>query len=182
MRLKWWVLVAAVLFALGFVLGLATPASAIRLFSEEFEALKGLTQILKPFQVTTAVFIFLKNVSAVLLSFIFSPIFLLLPLLSLLLNGWLLAFVAVMVTQQKSVLYVLAGVLPHGIFEIPAFIVGQAAALSFGTVAILALFGRRDPSHVSASLRRNLRYVAVAVVLLAPAALVETFVTPLLIR
>jgi len=29
--------------------------------------------------------------------------------------------------------------LPHGVFELPAFILGEAAALSFGAMAILAL-------------------------------------------
>ncbi|MBI2830134.1 MAG: stage II sporulation protein M [Chloroflexi bacterium] len=177
-----WVLLAALLFVLGFVLGLATPASGLNFLSEELEGLKELTQVLKPFQVSTAIFIFLKNVSAILLSFVFSPLFLILPVFALLVNGWLLAFVAVMVTQQKSVLYVLAGVLPHGVFEIPAFLLGEAAALSFGTTVILALLGKRSPSQLSASLRQNLRYVGVTAILLAPAALVETFVTPLLVK
>ena len=32
------------------------------------------------------------------------------------------------------------GILPHGIIEIPAFIIGQAAALSLGSMAIAAVF------------------------------------------
>ena len=62
------------------------------------------------------------------------------PILALVVNGWLLAFVSAVVAEEKSLGFVLTGLLPHGIFELPALILGEAAALSFGTAVILALF------------------------------------------
>ncbi len=75
----------------------------------------------------------------------------------------------------------LAGLLPHGIFELPALILGEAAALSFGAVVILALFKKERRNLIPPSLKRNLRYLMIALALLLPAAIIETYVTPLLL-
>jgi stage II sporulation protein M len=96
-------------------------------------------------------------------------------------NGSILGVISVIVSQEKSVGFVLAGLLPHGIFELPALIMGEAAALSFGTVMILALFKKERRSLLLPSLKRNLRYLMVALALLVPAAIIETYVTPLLL-
>ena len=71
--------------------------------------------------------------------------------------------------------------LPHGIFELPAFILGEAAALSFGAMVILALFKKERRNLLLPGLKQDLRYLMVAFVLLVPAAIVETYITPLLL-
>ena len=101
--------------------------------------------------------------------------------MALTVNGWLLGFISVMVSQEKSVGFVLAGLLPHGIFELPALILGEAAALSFGAVVILALFKKERRSLLLPSLKQNLKYLMIALALLLPAAIIETYVTPLLL-
>ena len=75
----------------------------------------------------------------------------------------------------------LAGLLPHGIFELPAFILGEAAALSFGVVTLLALVKKERRNLLLPAFKRNLRYLAVALVLLVPAAIIEIYITPLLL-
>jgi stage II sporulation protein M len=75
----------------------------------------------------------------------------------------------------------LAGILPHGIFEIPALILGQAAALSFGAMAITAIFSKEKRERLLPNLRKNLKYLAIALSLLIPAAVIETYITPLLL-
>ncbi|MBI2860591.1 MAG: stage II sporulation protein M [Chloroflexi bacterium] len=176
-----WVLAAAVLFGLGMALGVAMPPAITGLLSEDVESLRNLAQLLKPFQFSTFVFIFLKNVSAVLISFLFSPFLLVMPVLALLFNGWLLSFVAVTVARQESLGLVLLAILPHGVLELPALVIGEAAALSFGAVAIKAALSRQSSLLVS-GFRRNLRYLVISAALLLPAALIETYVTPLLLR
>ena len=101
--------------------------------------------------------------------------------MTLTVNGWLLAFVSVIVSEERSLGFVLAGLLPHGIFELPALILGEAAALSFGAVVILALFKKERRSLLLPGLKQNLRYLMVALALLVPAAIIETYVTPLLL-
>jgi len=186
MRYKLWVLIAVGLFVIGLGIGLAVsatmPAGIVGFFSEELSALEELGTIFVPFQATTAVFIFLKNVSALLFSFIFSPILCLSPVLALVLNGSLLSFISVIVVQEESLGFILAGILPHGIFEIPALIIGEAAALSFGAMVIIALISRKRRSRLLPNLKQNLRYLLLAFALLVPAAIIETFVTPLFLQ
>ncbi len=177
MSYKKWVFIATFLFGIGLVLGLVTPTGTASIpLSEE------LIGIFIPFTVSTVILIFIKNVLALLLSFVLSPIFGLVPILALTVNGWLIAVVSTAVIREESLGYVLAGLLPHGIFELPALILAQAAALSFGTAAVLALFRKEKANLLLPNLRRNLRYLLVAFALLLPAAIIETYITPLLLR
>ena len=182
MNYRRWIFIAILLFGIGLIFGLAAPPSIASFVSEDINAaLKEISSIVVPFSVLTVIFIFVKNASALLISFAFSPIFCLLPILALILNGWVIAFVSNAVIQDKSLSFLLAGLLPHGIFEIPAFIIGEAAALSFGAMVILALFKRRDGSLLLPRLKQNLRYLMIALALLLPAAIIETYVTLLLL-
>ena len=166
MNYKRWIIIAVLLFGAGLVIGLATPASIADLMSEEIEALGELSRILAPFSVVTAILIFIKNASALVLGFFLSPILCLVPILTLTVNGWVLAFVSSMAAQEESIGFVLAGLLPHGIFELPAFILGEAAALSFGTMAIVALFKEERRELLLPNLKQNLRYLVIALALL----------------
>jgi len=182
MSYKRWIIIATLLFGIGLISGLATPASMLNLLSEEIAALNELADLLAPLpQFIVFVIIFIKNVSVLLLSFIFSPILCLVPILSLTLNGWLLASVSSIIVQEKSLGFVLAGLLPHGIIELPALILGEAAALSFGTVAIIALFRKEKREQLLPNLKKNLRRLLIALALFLPAAIIETYVTPLLL-
>jgi len=181
MSYKWWSFIAIFLFGIGLAVGLATPTGIADLMSEDIAALEELSRILLPFSFLTVIFIFIKNVSALVISFVLSPILCLAPILSLTVNGWLLAFISSAVVQEESLGFVLAALLPHGIFELPALIIGQAAALSFGTMAILALLKKGKRNLLLPNLKQNLRYLLVALALLFPAAIIETYITPLLI-
>ena len=183
MSYRRWIFVAVSLFGIGLVLGLVTPSSiASLIFGDIIEGLEELGGSLAPFSVLTVIFIFIKNAIAVLVSFVLSPILCLVPILALTVNGWLLSFVAVSVAQEESLGYVLSGLLPHGILELPALIMAQAAALSFGTMAMLALFKKEKRKLLLPNLKKNLKYVLIALALLLPAAIIETYVTPLLLR
>jgi stage II sporulation protein M len=179
MSYKRWLFIAVFLFGTGVVFGLATPANNslpseyITVFEEQSASILALPRPL------IALFIFLKNTLALLISFALSPIFCLVPVLALIINGWMIAFVSTMVIQEESLGFLLAGLLPHGIFELPALILAQSAALSFGAVVILALFNKRRRNLLLPSLKQNLRYLAAALVLLLPAAIIETYITPL---
>ncbi len=178
MSYKRWIFVAIGLFGVGIASGLVTPVSTAELFSEDLAAIRELAAILGPFQITTAIFIFLKNVSALLISFVFSPILCLVPIIALIVNGGLISFISVAVVQEESLGLLLAGLLPHGILELPALIMGEAAALSFGALTIVALVSKKKDLLLP-GLKQNLRYLLIACTLLLPAAIIETYVTPL---
>jgi len=181
MSYKKWIFIAISLFGIGLVFGLVTPTSSINLLSEDITALEEFIDILVPFEFLTVILILIKNALSLVLSFALSPFFCLIPILALVVNGWLLAFISAIIIQEESLGFVLAGLLPNGIFELTAFILGEAAALSFGAVAILALFKKEKRNLLLPSLKRNLRYLMVALVLLVPAAIIETYITPLLL-
>ena len=181
MSYKKWILVAIALFGIGLIFGLATPTGIINLFSEDMAILQELGDLLVPFKFLTVILFLAKNALSLLLSFALSPFFCLVPILALTVNGWLLAFVSAAVIQEESLGFVLAGVLPHGIFELPAFIMGEAAALSFGTMAVLVLLKKKKRELLLPNLKQNLRYFMVALALLVPAAIIETYITPLLL-
>jgi stage II sporulation protein M len=111
-----------------------------------------------------------------------SPFLLAVPVFALVLNGWVIGAISGRVVAEQSLGYLLAGLLPHGVLELPAFFMGQAAAFSFGTAAMLAVFNSERRALLPAALRSNLKYMVIALVLFVPAALIEAFVTPLLIK
>jgi len=181
MRYRWWIVIAVALFGAGLVFGLADPGNIGSLLSQEIISLEGLDGILTPFTFTMFTFIFIKNVVTLLFSFIFSPILAIIPILTLFLNGWVLGLVSAMVTEQQSLGFVLAGLLPHGVIELPALFIGEAAALSFGITAVTALFRKEKRGLFLPSLRQSLTYLGLALALMLPAAAIETYLTPLLI-
>ena len=183
MNFQRWLFLAIFLFGAGLVWGLTFSIDTPGPLAENVDSLKKLSDFLLPLpQTSIFVFIFLKNVVAVLVGFALSPFFCLVPAMALVLNGGLLGLVSSSVVQEKSLGFLLAGILPHGIFEIPAFIIGEAAALSFGTAVMLAVVKKERRKLLLPNLRQNARYLALAVVLLFPAAIIETYVTPLLVR
>jgi len=183
MSYKRWLFIATLLFGIGLALGLVTTTDIAGLFAEEVSALDEFADLLTPLpKLAFLAIIFIKNVSVLLISFALSPFFCLVPIMALTINGWIVGLVSTTVVQEKSLGYLLAGLLPHGIFEVPALIMGEAVALSFGTAVLLALFKEERRNLLSANLKQNLRYLAVAIALFLPAAIIETYVTPLLLR
>ena len=164
MSYKKWVLVAISLFVIGLIVGFVAPASSV--ISEDITALEEFGSMLtsQP-PIVAAILIFARNASVLVFSFLLSPILCLLPIAVLTVNGWVIAFVAAL--------------LPHGIVEIPALILGEAAALSFGSIVITGIFNKQKRGLIIPNLKHNLRYLAISLALLLPAAFIETFVTPL---
>lgn len=176
MLFKKWLIVAASLFIFGMILGLVASPDLI---TNELTRLEETSSGIASWpSVAIFIFILLKNVTALLFSFILAPALCIIPVISLVTNGWLLSVVSVVVAEQKSIGFVLAGILPHGIFEIPALIIGGAAALSFGLSVVTGAISKAKRAEIIPSFQKNLRYLAVAFILLFPAALIEAFITP----
>ncbi|MFH1775616.1 MAG: stage II sporulation protein M [Chloroflexota bacterium] len=181
MGFKKCLLLASMLFCLGLVLGLLTPLWVQGLLEETLgELFEEFGDISALPDHSFAVLVFTNNIRVVLTGFVFAPFLCLLPVLSLVLNGWLVSVVSIMAIPETSLGYIVAGLLPHGIIEIPAVILAQAAAINFGVTVISALFRPEKRPLLLPSLKQNARYVGIACSLLLPAALIETYVTPLL--
>ena len=182
MSYKHWIIIAIFLFGIGIILGLATPTGTSDLPAEEIAELAELAELLASLpKLVVFIVILIKNITAILISFVLSPLLCLVPVIALALNGWIVGWVSTTVLQEESLGFLLSGLLPHGIFEIPALIMGEAAALSFGAMTVMALVSKRKRTRLLPNLKQNLRYLVLAIVLLVPAAIIETYITPLLL-
>jgi stage II sporulation protein M len=176
MDLKRWLFISAALFCGGLIVGLVLPDSAANAIEESFRNIAGNAASAEGFSLF--LLIFLNNALAVSASFIFSPILLILPVVSIVMNGALVTVVGRLALQDHSPLYLAVGILPHGIIEIPAYLIGQAAAICFGFTIMRSVFNAQQRSAAGPVIRRCLSWLALAIVLLVPAALIEAFVTP----
>lgn len=129
-----------------------------------------------------APYLFFNNTRAVLVIFLagivsFSVLGILAYMLNIALIGGL--FGVVKLLGMPALPLFLGGVLPHGIFEIPALLAGSAAMLYFG-VSFITPQGGKSFGEAGVQLFADWCkiYVGVVVPLMAIAALIETYITP----
>jgi stage II sporulation protein M len=183
MNYRKWLIVSAALFIFGLLLGFIIPTEGAGLFLEEAAALDEMAGIIAPLpQVAIFFFILFKNISVIVLSFILSPLLCIFPVITLVINGGVIGLVSAIIIEQESLSFVLTGLLPHGIFELPALIMGEAVALSFGIAVLQGIFGKDKQDIIKSNLKSNLKYLAISAGLFLAAAIIETFVTPVLLH
>jgi len=177
-----WILISAVLFIFGLLLGLIIPTEGADLFLAEAAALDEMAGIIAPLpQIAVFFFILLKNISVIVLSFVLSPLLCIVPVITLVINGGVIGLVSSIIMEEESLPFLLAGLLPHGILELPALIIGEAVALSFGIAVLQRIFGKEKQDTIKSNLKNNLKYLAISAGLFLAAAIIETFVTPVLL-
>ena len=106
--------------------------------------------------------------------------FLFLPLLTLASNGCLLGMMGPWVQQRgMSLTAYLAGILPHGVFEIPALVMSAACGVCLCRNMCRIVTGSRRAEPLAALLGDLLRVMLLLVLpMIAAAAVLETYVTP----
>lgn len=132
----------------------------------------------------SALMLFFNNIRASFWSILYGFIpFLYLPALSLGINGSLLGlFAAYYIRQDLSLRYYLAGVVPHGIFELPALILALALGL-YLCRCITDYVRRNTKGTVLPALKQILRAFLLRVLpLLMAASVMEAYVTPAVLR
>jgi uncharacterized membrane protein SpoIIM required for sporulation len=101
----------------------------------------------------------------------------------LLLNAVLIGGVAAFVGMTKGPVYTAAGLLPHGVIEIPAFILEFAGLARWHVSTTRALYAKLSGQPVDRPLllegvRDTVTLSLLSVALFAVAAYIETFITP----
>jgi len=101
----------------------------------------------------------------------------------LLLNAILIGAVASFISITKGPLYMIAGLAPHGVIEIPAFILEFAGLARWHVTTTRALYEKlsgqpSDRPLLFEGIRDTIVLSLLSVALFASAAAVETFVTP----
>jgi len=179
MTFRRWLLVAGSILCISIVIGATIPFGiSLSDTAPLGDIISEIDQLSGP---VIFVIILLNNVIALVFSFCLSPLFCIVPMIALVLNGMVIGIVASAVLEQESMVFLMAGLLPHGIFELPALIIAFASALNFGSIVSLSIFKRELRSSILPSLLTNLKRLAVAIGLLIPAAFIESFITPWLL-
>jgi stage II sporulation protein M len=147
----------------------------IRLFQKE---VAGQITVSDPFDMCAK--LFFNNLEACILLFLGGASFGILTLFIMSLNGIVIGAVTEIISHGHSAIFIAAALLPHGIFEIPAFIIAGALGFCMAQSLIAEWYGAAD---TAADARRLARIFLLYVLpLIAVAAVVEAFITPAIIQ
>jgi stage II sporulation protein M len=150
-------------------------ADALReTFSSRFESL----MTMNPFYIMFA--IFLNNAFVSLLFLVLGLALGVLPVLFIAFNGYLVGVIAYLVAQERGLLFILLGLLPHWILELPMVFLAASIGLRLGHQVFSALIGR--PTHIKREFKEGLTfYFRWILPVLLVAAIIETFITPFIL-
>jgi stage II sporulation protein M len=123
--------------------------------------------------------IFLNNLEACVLLFLGGASLGLVTLLIISLNGMVIGGMIGIVGTERGLPFMAAAIVPHGIFEVPAFIISGALGLSLAHALWDELKGSGDVASAGMDLARTFLRIVLPLVFIAAA--VEVFVTPLVI-
>lgn len=152
---------------------------ASRYLNENMEGFFKLFRALPKLELAGA--IFLNNTLKALLVMVGGIALGILPVIFLVANGAAVGFVLYGSMESRGLLIALLAVLPHGIFELPAILLATSMGLLLGRSSIKKLFG--SEVAIANELALALKFfVRIVVPLLFIAALVEAFVTSVLVR
>jgi stage II sporulation protein M len=123
--------------------------------------------------------IFLNNLQANLLIFLGGVTLGMLTAGVLVVNGLVIGVVVEVVRRREGPLFIVASLLPHGIIEIPAFVLSGVLGFCLAQGMWGEVTAGGDAAAVAKGLGR--RFILVVLPLIAIAAVVEAFITPALI-
>ena len=176
-------LIASILFfAVGAIIG-AAGASHLPGLADHFG--DSVTGFLKTFrglpkpQLAAAIFLnnSVKTLAAILLGLVIGIV----PALFLVVNGVVLGVVLFLSSHSRGVWPSLVSILPHGVLELAAVFLGTAIGLMLGDFVLKRLL-RKSDAKIGAELGRALRFFSIVIVpMLLAAALIEAFVTTVMI-
>jgi stage II sporulation protein M len=124
--------------------------------------------------------IFLNNAFVSLVSLVLGIAIGIFPVLFIASNGYLVGVISYIVGQEKGYLFILMALLPHGIVELPMVFLSASIGLRLGYHVFLNLIGRS--TELKKELKQGLKfYFRWIMPLLFIAAIIETFITPLIL-
>jgi uncharacterized membrane protein SpoIIM required for sporulation len=174
--LRFYILFVSVLFIGSIALGYMGFLSDV--FSEPLEWIQQLSENIKDFTQSYPLWIiflaffaviFLNNAFTCFLDIILGPLIGIFPMFSAFINGGLLGWFA-----QEEGLIIFLAIVPHGIFELPAFLLSAAIGLRLGREVLR----RKGERHLKKELGKGLR---VFLVLVLPLLIIAAFIESVLI-
>ncbi len=143
-------------------------------FSSRFESIMAMKPIFIMFT------IFLNNAFVSLLFLVLGLALGVLPVLFIAFNGYFVGVISYLVSQERGLLFIFLGLLPHGILELPMVFLAAAIGLRLGHQVFSALIGK--PTQIKREFIEGLTfYFRWILPILLVAAIIETFITPLIL-
>jgi stage II sporulation protein M len=172
-----YIAVSVFLFALTALMGYFAAALDPELAAEWTSQLEALKWIMDQPPILIMMIIFFKNLLACALSVLLGIGLGLVPLMVVTTNGFLLGIVAYGAIQKEGVLYLIAGIMPHGIIELPIVLLSIAIGFRLGYLLIMTV--AREEADLAGETRIALHFLVRWIApLLFLAAAIETFITP----
>lgn len=170
--------IATLVFTIGIISGLSLKIpTGFRGLIDQFSEI---AKIYKPFTISTFLFIFMKNLLAIIIMWLSGFILAIPTILSLWLNGCLIGMV---INISGNPILVAISIIPHGIIELPAVMIAGGCGIKIGIEVLRKITSiiTRSKTSVFNTLIETIRPVAFSAILLLIAAFIETYITPLLI-
>ena len=182
-RNKLFILVTVALFFISAIVGVVTSETIKPFMLQIFEEMiKSLPPDATAFD--EAVYLFNNNIRANIIILIGGALFSIISVLAIIVNGLLVGFTATIVEPHVF----LVGILPHGIFEIPATLLSLVGALLITKLEIkliisLVAGNLRDELMESNLIIKDIVLTfIITLALLVIAAIIEAYITPSLIN
>jgi stage II sporulation protein M len=121
-----------------------------------------------------------NNLQACILLFVGGASFGILTIFIMSLNGIVIGAIMELVSKDHSALFVAAAIVPHGIFEIPAFILSGALGILLAQSLIAEWYGNGDAAADARGYGQL--FILYVMPLVVIAACVEAFITPVVIH
>jgi stage II sporulation protein M len=178
--LKKYLWIVVVIFFLSLIIGVLVSVknpelskNYLNMFRDSF----GWIKTLNPIEIV--LLIFLNNAFKSFLALVLGVGLGVIPLLFVAGNGVIVGMLAYIISRQQGILFVIAALLPHGIIEVPMILISAGIGLRLGHKMLPSLTGLK--TDIKKELIEGIGfYMRVIVPLLFVAAMIETFVTPLI--
>lgn len=184
-----WIILSSLIFLLSFFSGYIAADQNMEFINElsepYFEFLEDMARDIVDKSPGRGIFIlFFNNLFASLRVIFLGVILGIPPLFGLLINGSILGIVTATLAEQNipPLLFLTLGILPHGILELPAFLISAAFGLKLGYHLLFPVEENNRWESLVLVIKEISNIIFFIIMLLIIAAAIEILITPLLLR
>ena len=159
----------------GYLYAVLNPYESARVMQELSDELGWITDL------DTVLILFAIFLNNALKSFlvILLGVFVIVPIMFIVLNGYILGIVMCESARIEGLVYVAAAILPHGIIELPMVLLSAALGTRLGVMVLSRIVRRTSTEEILSELKWSVSfYFRWILPLLFVAAVIETFITP----
>ncbi|MDN5310951.1 MAG: stage sporulation protein [Methanolobus sp.] len=179
-ELKPYIVLSTLVFALSIAAGYIAYGLYPELAMQSASGLEELVQMLEglsPLEIMLLIFI--NNTIAMFIAVLFGIVLGIVPFLVLVFNGFIIGTIVRMLLIDNGLAFIVAGLVPHGIIEIPLLLLSTSIGMRIGFEVLRAIAGK--PSDIKQEFLKGMKFFFYWMVpLIFLAALIETFITPVI--